>query len=273
MTNTIVGYFEDYNEARRAEQDLIDSGFSGDVKVVRQNEDGMELSQGSQRENWWDQVKSAFGFANEHELGHYREATSRGGTLLTVSVRDDQTDEAAAILERHHPIDLDTRMSSWQSEGRSTLAGTGTSTLGGTTAARTGMNTGVRTGGDNEETIQLAEEELQVGKRAVQRGALRVHTYVTERPVEEQVSLREEQAYVDRRPVDRVATAAEGAFQERTIEVQEVGEEAVVSKQARVVEEVSIGTKGSSRTETVRDTVRKTEVEVEREDALRKGKQ
>jgi uncharacterized protein (TIGR02271 family) len=264
MTNTIVGYFEDYNEARRAEQDLIDSGFSGDVQVVRQNADGMEMSQGSQRENWWDQVKSAFGFANERELGHYREATQRGGTLLTVRVRDEQTDEAAAILERHHPVDLDTRVSSWQSEGRSTLTGTGVSTLDTSAVGRTSV--------DSEETVQLAEEQLQVGKRAVQRGALRVHTYVTERPVEEQVSLREAEAYVDRRPVDRAATAGEGAFQERTIEVQEVGEEAVVSKQARVVEEVSIGTKETSRTETVRDTVRKTEVEVEHDDRLGKSR-
>ena len=52
-------------------------------------------------------------------------------------------------------------------------------------------------------------------------------------------------------------------FQERTIEVEERGEEAVVSKEARVVEEVVVRKDVEQRTETVSDTVRKTEVDVE----------
>ena len=259
MPSTIVGYFEDYNEARRAEQELIDAGFRGDVQLVAQTADGMHMIEGSSTENWWDKVKAAFGFADERELGYYHEATRRGGTLLSVRVQDDQTSLASEIIERHHPLDLDQRMEGWRSSG-DTLSGVGVSSTNG--AEREMLPT--------EESIPLAEEELQVGKRAVQRGALRIHTYVTERPVEEQVTLREEEAYVDRRPVDRPAEAGEAAFQERTIEVQEVGEEAVVSKQARVVEEVSVGKEQTSRTETVRDTVRKTEVEVDRDDRVRR---
>lgn len=258
MTNTIVGYFENYNEARSAEQDLIAAGFSGDVQIVAQNADGMQLSEGSTNESWWDKMKSAFGFADERDLGYYQEATRRGGALVSVRVPDGRTTQAAEILERHHPIDLDSRMESWQSEGGKTLSG-----IGAASTAQTGKD-------EAQTSIPLAEEQLQVGKRAVQRGALRVHTYVTEIPVEEQVTLREEQAYIERRPVDRAATAGESAFQERTIEVEERGEEAVVSKQARVVEEVQVGKEQTSRTETVRDTVRKTEVEVQRDDAPRK---
>ena len=259
MSSTIVGYFEDYNEARRAEQDLVDAGFSGNVQVVAQNADGMHLTEGSSGEGWWDKVKSAFGFADERELGYYQEATRRGGTLLSVRVQDDETTLASEIIERHHPIDLDQRMEGWRSSG-DTLTGMDASSA-------TGAMPGTV---ETEESIPLAEEELQIGKRAVQRGALRIHTYVTERPVEEQVTLREEQAYVDRRAVDRPAEAGEAAFQERTIEVEEMGEEAVVSKQARVVEEVAVGKEQRARTETVRDTVRKTEVEVDRDDKPRR---
>jgi len=53
------------------------------------------------------------------------------------------------------------------------------------------------------------------------------------------------------------------AAQERTVEVTETAEEPVVRKQARVVEEVVVGKEQEERTETVRDTVRRTEVEVE----------
>jgi len=48
------------------------------------------------------------------------------------------------------------------------------------------------------------------------------------------------------------------------IEVTEIGEEVVVSKTARVIEEVVVGKEASHRTERVKDTVRKTEVEIEK---------
>ena len=123
-----------------------------------------------------------------------------------------------------------------------------------------------------DKVIPVAEEELHVGKREVNRGRVRLHSRMVERPVQEQVSLREERVKVERRPVS--GNAQRGAvggdpFQERTIEVEERGEEAVVSKEARVVEEVVVRKEADQRTETVSDTVRKTEVDVEDE----RGKQ
>ena len=93
---------------------------------------------------------------------------------------------------------------------------------------------------------------------------MRIRSFVTETPVEENVTLRDETINVDRRPVDRAARDADfDAFEERTIEVTETDEEAVVSKEARVVEEVVVGKSVENRQETVRDTVRRTNVEVE----------
>jgi Domain of unknown function (DUF2382) len=53
------------------------------------------------------------------------------------------------------------------------------------------------------------------------------------------------------------------AFKEGTIEVTETDEEPVVSKRTHVVEEVVVSKDEEERTETVRDAVRRTEVEVE----------
>ena len=97
----------------------------------------------------------------------------------------------------------------------------------------------------------------------MQRGGARVHTFVTETPVSEQVTLHEEHVTVDRRPVDRAVTGADTAFREGTIEVTETAEVPVVSKEARVVEEVVVGKTATDRVETVSDTVRRTDVEVE----------
>ena len=63
-----------------------------------------------------------------------------------------------------------------------------------------------------------------------------------------------------------VAGTAE-PFRERTIEVTATAEEAVVAKEARVKEEIVVGKDTEERTETVSDTVRRTEVEIDDERA------
>jgi stress response protein YsnF len=67
------------------------------------------------------------------------------------------------------------------------------------------------------------------------------------------------------RPADRALSdaEAEAAFQEKTVEMMGTVEEVEVEKQARVVGEVEITKEAEERQETVRDTVRKTDVEVE----------
>ena len=78
------------------------------------------------------------------------------------------------------------------------------------------------------------------------------------------MTLREEHVTVDRRPVDRALTDADAAaFREQDITVTETAEVPVVAKQAHVVEEVVVGKQATEHTETVRDTVRRTDVEVE----------
>jgi uncharacterized protein (TIGR02271 family) len=103
-----------------------------------------------------------------------------------------------------------------------------------------------------------------VRTREVERGGVRVYSHVTEQPVEQEVHLRDERVTVERRPVDRPATERDfAAFKEGTIEVTETDEEPIVAKEARVVEEVVIDKDVREHTETIRDTVRRTEVEVE----------
>src|SRR5213078_1501205 len=118
--------------------------------------------------------------------------------------------------------------------------------------------------GTQEQVIPVYEEQLKVGKRVVEQGRVRVRVYTVEHPVQEGVTLREERVAVERRPVDRPASGMPGkAFEERTIDVTTHREEPVISKEARVKEEVVVRNEADQRTETVRDTVRRTEVEVE----------
>jgi stress response protein YsnF len=88
--------------------------------------------------------------------------------------------------------------------------------------------------------------------------------------VEAQVNLHEEHAKVVRRAVTDPNYIADIDWSDKEYSVTETAEQAVVSKTARVVEEVAVGKEGSERTETVRDTVRRQQVEVEKVDPKQK---
>ncbi len=129
------------------------------------------------------------------------------------------------------------------------------------TVAATATTTAPRHDG----AIPVIEEELQVGKRTVDSGGVNVSTKVTERPVEETVSLRDEEIHVERRPVDRAVTDADmAAVKDGNFTITERDEQAVVGKTARVVGEVVVGKDVTEKTETITDTVRRTDVDVEK---------
>lgn len=119
--------------------------------------------------------------------------------------------------------------------------------------------------GEGEEVLPITQEALRVGKRDVNHGRVRVRSYVIEEPVSENVTLRQERVEIERRDVDREIGADDALFKDRTIEMEERGEEAVVSKTARVTGEVVIRKDATERTEEIKDTVRRTEVEIEDE--------
>ncbi len=223
-------------------------------------------------------------FVPDEDRYAYAEGMRRGSVLLSASLDDNQVDRASDVLEQHGALDLDEQEATWRKSGWSgydssahntarssatpaSLGSTPTATATGTTATPAASATaapaaGLRSGQD--ETIKVMQERLVVGKRQVEGGRVKVRSYVVERPVEEKVTLHEESLRVDRHPVDRAATAADmAAFQERTIEARATSEEAVVSKEARVVEEIALHKQASDRTETVRDTVRETKVDVD----------
>ncbi|MGF9764146.1 DUF2382 domain-containing protein [Microvirga sp. 0TCS3.31] len=116
-----------------------------------------------------------------------------------------------------------------------------------------------------QEVIPLAEETLIVGKQTVTSGKTTVRRFVVETPVEQQVSLYDEKVIVERRkPITNAATGE--TLTEVTVEMIETSEVPVVGKGVKVREEVVVRRERTSRVETVRDTVRRDEIEVIRSD-------
>jgi stress response protein YsnF len=116
----------------------------------------------------------------------------------------------------------------------------------------------------DSKTIPVIEENLEVGKRTVETGGVHLRSRITERPVEEKVNLREENVHVEREDVNRPATEADfNRAQQGDIEMREKAEVPVVNKEARVVEEIKISKDVDEREETIRETVRGTDVNID----------
>jgi len=253
MTQTVIGLFDSKTEAQAAMRDLIAAGFAEEHIDFsnRRFDDTAATTAGAMTSS--PGTGGISGFFNSlfggdtDEARNYTNAASDAEAILTIQT--DSTERAhqiAEILDRNGAFDVDERTSQYQTSSAQTT------TTENRTAATGDMN------------IPIIEEELQVGKRQVESGGVRVRSRVIEKPVEETLRLREEHVVVNRRPVDRAVTDADmSSFKQGDIEITERSEEAVVSKEARVVEEVQVGKQVTEREEVVSDTVRRTDVEVE----------
>lgn len=263
MTRTVTALFDTREDAEAGRNRLTADGVdASNVHIHDQSSEGYK-SEGystattdQQGRGIWASVKNAL--VPDEDRHTYEEGIRRGGYLLTADVDENSVDRAVAALEESKSIDIDHRAGEWRNQGWD-YDKTNPSMFG---AAAAGL--GRDTLNNNEQSIPVVEESLVVGKREVERGGVRVRSYVTETPVSEQIRLRNERVDVERRPVDRAMTGADAAaFEEKTISMTAKGEEAVVGKNARVVEEVVVRKTADETNETVSDTVRKTEVEIE----------
>jgi uncharacterized protein (TIGR02271 family) len=266
-SETLVAMFDSPAEAQNAVRDLESAGISRNEISVGSDASALSSSTASTGSSAASPAHSTTGGLFDWLFGEsgpredaevYRSGLSRGGTIVSVRVYSSDAERIAAILEHNGAIDVDERRSSLaggtQDPSR-TAAGTSTAPYPGaapTQAARSG-----------DEVVQLSEEQLKVGKRDVAGGAVRVRRYVVETPVQEQVTLREEHVSVERRPATGEVPVSGDAFKEREFTVEERREEPVVSKEAHITEEVVVHKDATERVETVKDTVRRTEVEVD----------
>jgi len=212
MTSTLAGVFDDYEDAERAREQLAQAGFRREAIQVTPERSAW----GSGDATYGGRAKERGGlrayFAELFGIGEpshedYSEAVRRGSIVVAVEVDDDsQIERARDILEDGGAIDVDERVERWKAAGY------------------TGYDEQAKPLTTDEiardrDTLQVVQEELKLGKHAVQRGVVRVHQRVVETPVQEQV------------------------------------------------EEVDVRKLANQRTETVTDTVRRTNVDVERTDA------
>jgi uncharacterized protein (TIGR02271 family) len=230
---TVIGLFDERAEAMRAYDALLSGGFRSAELDILTNDDQDDVPKLARL---GDNVP-------EPDVHVYLEGVRQGGTLVTVHATGNNVTHAAEILAGYHMVNIPARVEELR-KTRSTLQLADPKT--------------------DEHVLEVVEEELDVGTQQVERGRMRIYSKVSERAVERQVNLRDETIRVRRRPVSREVSVTDPAlFQERSYEMTEVDEEAVVHIRARVIEEVVIGKDVAEKIETIRETLRRTDVEIE----------
>lgn len=272
MAQTVIGFFDEASEAQKAVEKLQSRGISRDrIDVSRgsgsstagagysntsgssdrvTDDDRTVDREGRNTNAITDFFNSLFG-GKDDDAERYSRVASSSNTIVTVHAQtEDEAEAAADIMDDCGAIDVDERSAQY---GYDSSRGS---------SDRMGDRTGVSS--DRDTTIERMEENLEIGKRTVETGGVRVRSRIVENPVEEHIRLREEHVNVERTPVDRAATSADmDRAQDREIEMRESAEVPVVNKEARVVEEIRISKDVDERDETIRENVRHTEVDVD----------
>jgi uncharacterized protein (TIGR02271 family) len=236
-----------YDTAAHADAAVIALKAAGypaaDISVIRNEGDAAKA--GLNEPGFWQRL---FG----KNLGLYEagggRSVQRGSVVVAVRILDSEAPSVIKVLDAHQPVDILDRARS-RAETPKIVVPPPTSG----TAFR-----------KDEEVVRLAEEQLNVGKRQVESGKTRLRRFIVERPVEATVTLHEQHAEVIRRAISDPNFARDIDWSEEIIEVTETIEEPVISKTARVTEEVVVRNQGSDHVETIHDTVRRQQLEVER---------
>jgi len=262
MSQTVVGIFDNANEAQRAVRELRNNGFDdSNVDYATGSGDYATEENRREHENGITRFfKNLFG-DDDDESDRYSRVAKNGCVVTVHAESTEQARRASELMDEFGAVDVDEKDREYTARNRE--YGTKDSDYVGTNP--NGPDETYFENTDKEtRKIPIVEENINVGKKVVEKGGVRLHSRIVEKPVEETVRLREEYVHIERNRVDRPATGTElNDFQEGTIEVKEHAEVPVVTKDTRVVEEVGVNKTVEEREQTVRDTVRKTDVDVE----------
>lgn len=250
----IVTLFDTADHADTARRNLEKAGFSAsDISIVGKHAlagDVMALRE----PGLWHRL---FGKdIAEYEARVYGKTVEAGGAVLTLRVPEADVPKAMGILNQHHVVDVQQRA---VERGMTTA-----DAVAARAVAVPPPEKPLTTDLDKGALLRLAEEQLEVGKRLVKDGTTRLRRFVVEKPVEAKVTLHEEHVDIVRRASADTASLNDVDWAEKTIEFVDSHEEPVLRKSVHITEEVQIDPKKTDRVETVHDTVRRQDVEVER---------
>lgn len=254
MSQTVIGIFNNENEAQLAVENLVMQGFNREDVDIATNNSSETTTREETDDSFGSSISNFFGSlfgTDDDRTTRYSEVAKRGSTITVHARSESEAERAADILDEYGAVDIDEKANEYSNN------------FSNSDSIRSNTDT-FESNDNTSHIIPVIEENLEVGKREVETGGARIRSRIVENPVEEQVRLRSEHINVERNPVNRQTTEAEfNTFADGTLEMTEHKEVPVVEKQTWVKEEISLNKEIEETQETIRDTVRSTEVDVE----------
>ena len=206
------------------------------------------------------------GVPKEH-AEYYTEGVRRGGTLVTLNAPDDRAEEAVNILNGHGAVDIDDRANDYKTGGYTGYTETAPAYTARKTSPASAACTAAARRARSRRTARRSSRSWKRNWPSAS-GRCRAVALASTRssprpPCRSRSRCTRSTSRFERNAVNRAVTGADATFKEGTIELTETAEVPVISKEARVVEEVVVGKTATDRVETVSDTVRRTDVDVE----------
>ncbi len=182
--NQIVALYESAAQAGAARDALHGAGVDLSAMQVIDNEHANGAAPA--REGLWHSIKSLF--APDDDANAYDHALSRGHSMLVVTpAATSNRSHIIEMLERTDPVDFDAKLEEWRQAGYDNASSAGTD------PAETGVAAATFDPPDHASKTDRSQDRPRTGKRESADGAVRVRSYVSERPIAEQVRLHEEQ--------------------------------------------------------------------------------
>ncbi|MED1905905.1 YsnF/AvaK domain-containing protein [Cytobacillus firmus] len=117
---------------------------------------------------------------------------------------------------------------------------------------------------EDEQSLKLREEHLDVSKERVQAGEVEIHKDVVEKQKSVNVPVEHEEVYVERRKVnDAAGVSSSPISDDETIRIPITEERVEVSINPVVTEEIVIGKREVQETQQVKENLKKEEVHFE----------
>jgi uncharacterized protein (TIGR02271 family) len=225
---TVVGLFQSEMEAQQAMNDLEQAGFGNDQIRYSVHRGGTGVR---------DQLMDLG--LTEQEASYYNQEFEAGRTVVFVNAPDRQR-EAFDILRRNGGYDASTDVT--QTSGAANQI----------------------TATDQEQRMQLREEQLRIGKQAVQSGEVGLHKELVSEQRTIDVPVTREEVVIERRPGSgQPSDTPIGEGETYRVPVRE--EQVSVQKQPVVREEITLGKRQVQDTQQVSEPIRREEAHIERE--------
>ncbi|MEO6000420.1 MAG: YsnF/AvaK domain-containing protein [Chitinophagaceae bacterium] len=270
MTKTIVAIYNSKEQAQNAKDQLLKVGYNNnDIDVSSGKTDAADSNE--QESGISRFFKNLFG-NNDENTERYSNVAAQGYVVTVYANSDDEAQRTSSLLDDYGAIDVDDSYNrrlvdkKFNADQYDEKSATMNEILGNRNVNERFDDRKINADDldENNRTIPVIEEDIQIGKKEVITGGVRIRSRIIEKPVEENLRLREEHIHVERNKVDRAATDDDlRQFKNTTMEMTSSTEIPDVRKTSKVVEEVFLEKEVNHRDETIHDKVRKTEVDVE----------